>query len=74
MSAWQPIETAPKDGTTIFGRNMKMGERGLVHFNTDGRWEMVNGKTNWPNGIFFEPTHWMMEPGVEPLPEPPEGT
>lgn len=59
MSDWQPIDTAPKDGTTIFGANWKLGQRGLVHMNHQGEWEMVNGLTNMPMGIGFYPTHWM---------------
>jgi hypothetical protein len=66
--AWRPIETAPKDGTIIYGENGKFGQRGLVHFNSQGEWEMVNGLTNMPIGIGFYPTHW------QPLPTPPEGT
>lgn len=62
MTAWQPIETAPKDGTTIFGANVKLGQRGLVHMNNQGEWELVNGLTNYPMGIGFYPTHWMPEP------------
>ena len=65
MTDWQPIETAPKDGTTIFGTSAKMGHRGMVHFNSDGEWEFVDGLTNLPAGVGFLPTHWM------PLPESP---
>lgn len=62
MSEWQLIETAPKDGTTIFGKNVKMGQRGLVHFNAQGEWEIVDGLTNYPAGVGFYPTHWIPEP------------
>ena len=65
MGEWQPIETAPRDGTTVFGESAKMGQRGMVHWN-EGEWEMVNGLTNTPMGIGFYPTHWM------PLPDAPE--
>jgi len=70
---WQPIETAPKDGTKIdlWGRNLltwdKRGER-IVNV----AWGRV---TNWlgregddwqtGRGEDFQPTHWM------PLPDPP---
>lgn len=55
---WQPIETAPKDGTTIFGVDAKWGNRGMVHFNAQGEWEFVDGMTNLPAGHGFHPTHW----------------
>jgi hypothetical protein len=60
---WQPIETAPKDGTLILG----------VKFDTDGQpwlaafewiiagiWDAYQWEVDW------EPTHWM------PLPAPPQ--
>jgi Protein of unknown function (DUF551) len=67
---WQPIETAPKDGTVIWtlwnGVNNKTGEPSryynAAHFdNEGGDW--------WDTGgdyVIDEPTHWM------PLPEPPK--
>lgn len=66
IARWQPIESAPKDGTTIFGANAKMGQRGLVHMNSQGEWELVDGLTNYPMGKSFYPTHWLPEP------DPPE--
>lgn len=74
MSEWQPIETAPKDGTTIpviwdgvvrFARfDLRGGpfdDNGML---TPG-WVFVayDGK---PRARAFEPTHWL------PLPEPPK--
>lgn len=61
MNPWKPIETAPRDGMTIFAANAKMGQRGMVHFNGI-EWEMVDGLTNTPMGIGFYPTHWMHLP------------
>lgn len=64
MSEWRGIETAPKDGMTIFGCHDKLGQRGMVSFNGH-EWEMVDGITNTRMGIGFFPTHWMH------LPDPP---
>lgn len=70
---WQPIETAPRDGTEIllfqaiqYGVMMRVGnwdERG-EHIDTGKR---VAGWTEADDGYIgcIEPTHWM------PLPEPP---
>jgi hypothetical protein len=66
---WQPIETAPKDGTAILlwpynpgdaygGYALK--EVALGYYTPDEEW--FNPEQRCP----FEPTHWM------PLPEPPE--
>lgn len=56
---WQPIETAPKDGTEILtwdGQDAKILRWAL------GRWD------DWGEmpGALLPPTHWM------PLPEPPK--
>lgn len=62
MSEWQPIETAPKDGTEI-----------LVF--DDGAyivtpWIEGDDQSGWWDNGFMDPppTHWM------PLPAPPERT
>ena len=64
MSEWQPIETAPKDGSVfIIGRD-------------DSEHHAYSGTAYWLNGYFRDsadmpsvrwvaPTHWM------PLPTPP---
>ena len=60
---WQPIETAPKDGTWIIGvwKNV-LGELGVVPV----RWGVSWDNQYWANGVVvYEPTHW------RPLPEPP---
>ena len=69
MGQWQPIETAPKDGTKV--------DMWRVHYRTpDVFWS--NGEDWWcvdgkfmqsdpvPLGTSPEPTHW------QPLPEPPK--
>ena len=80
-SKWQPIETAPRDGTRILAWNSEYGQRetymsmyskGSVGYE---RWVRGNGPAeigwDWQepmNGWAFtwKPTHWM------PLPEAPE--
>ena len=72
MNEWQPIETAPKDGTRILVYN------GSIYV---AAWEeatmTLKEKKDWVyscyslNGwnyyeIVYEPTHWM------PLPKPPD--
>ena len=67
MTNWQPIETAPKDGTTIAGADLyrwvkyKPGST-KGQLKRGGRWQRFNGY-GWENA--GPPTHWM------PLPEPP---
>jgi hypothetical protein len=74
-SAWQPIETAPKErvGPHLYenhGPTILLGFAGTNAIKT-GRWEWhQNGRTgNWKcegRVTFQKPTHWM------PLPEPPK--
>lgn len=70
MSNWQPIETAPKDGTFFlaFSRNeMIVCNQPPGH--PIGRWSFDSRKHRWCGGTFgtLAPlTHW------HPLPEPPE--
>jgi hypothetical protein len=66
MSDWQPMETAPKDGTDVLL---------AAQWDKTGRW--LQGIGRWNNGRYQEnavgwgwtwyaqPTHWM------PLPDPP---
>ena len=77
MSEWQPIETAPKDGTII---DVWLGEadRSDVEFycttgtRRSAGWCFKNGKFRPLGGlepampVFVIPTHWM------PLPDPPQ--
>lgn len=73
---WQPIETAPKDGTTVLlyrptalrwcvvdkGRweTQKYHSKPSPYWSSDQKLPTVAEQRSW------EPTHWM------PLPEPPE--
>lgn len=77
---WQPIETAPKDGTPILAWNEKYGARetrwelyreGSLAFSwsqegkgPDGAWRWAEPQNNW--GSSWAPTHWM------PLPAAPD--
>ncbi|CAB4188119.1 Domain of unknown function DUF551 [uncultured Caudovirales phage] len=65
---WQPIETAPKDGTWILGywRDQRITEYPRVIFANDCSqhdvWYTADNRDFGP----VYPTHWM------PLPEPPK--
>lgn len=63
MSDWQPIETAPRDGTPVLGYMPSYyqgkGGRSVILW-LDGEW--------FDNRAFAtDPSHWM------PLPDPPKG-
>lgn len=76
MSSWQPIETAPTDGTPVLGWNAEYGARetrsvtytpgspGFEAGRTDRWWRWSEPKNSWL--MAWDPTHWM------PLPPPPE--
>jgi len=75
LSQWEPIETAPKDGTAILV--LVYGSKNAVVRFIDGYWSVYHLETesrfmNWLRGpkdwlvLSKEPTHWM------PLPEPPK--
>ena len=69
MSEWQPIETAPREGSPFLG---------AVYWADTGEWEILRMAWNETAGRFGDatyapfihdqeqPTHWM------PLPEPPK--
>ena len=67
MTAWQPIETAPKDGTLIvavvncYHTLEKHTEQFAVVFFNDGNWVSEH-----PLSGGYDPTHWMT------LPDPPQ--
>lgn len=61
-SKWQPIETAPRDGTPILG--YADGKMATVKWNDYDFWDLfVCG--SWAEDGEWNPTHWM------PLPDPP---
>lgn len=75
---WQPIETAPKDGTCILickatdadgepivGETFGLFVHRAAWWDFDNAWIVYNSVFQ-ELPAFFEPTHWM------PLPEPPK--
>lgn len=64
MSAWQPIETAPKDGTPVLIWDTLNREHSIAHFVVGGGaftgWFHIN---DWTGGARFD--HW------QPLPPKP---
>ena len=70
LSPWQPISTAPKDGTeVILGAWRTYGTEGWFHVQSD-RWKVgESGRAFWRDWVDydFNPTHWMP---VEALPIP----
>lgn len=69
MSDWQPIESAPKDGTAIWVADLKAGAMEPVRTQ---RWyygEWTNIYTD--NSISWKPTHWQPLPPCCPSNEIP---
>jgi len=71
MNDWQPIETAPRDGSSVIVFGPAMNKPTLGHW--DAERYSRNPKPHWEWAPYFgvrwnrdnQPTHWM------PLPEPP---
>lgn len=70
MTPWQPIETAPRDGTPLLGfvPSYYQGKGGICLLIWLKNAREPDG--HWYDGHAFktDPTHWM------PLPEPPKET
>ena len=66
MTKWQPIETAPKDGTGVIV--FYYAKAGMAFaFWADGKWlEVSPALPSMMENEYCTPTHWM------PLPESPE--
>lgn len=71
MSEWQPISTAPKDGTTILAycqpRYAETDEPMEFSYVSVIRWLDKYKNSKWPwrhvlNNSAAEPTHWMALP------------
>ncbi|WP_395055235.1 DUF551 domain-containing protein [Polaromonas sp.] len=72
VTQWQPIETAPKNGTEIILRKGdRVGSAGWIKWPSSEHEEAVEGWTIGHDGDSWDddqaPTHWM------PLPAPPTG-
>ncbi len=82
LPTWQPIETAPKDGTDVMlsnGKSVSVGswlhQEPVIRErrDLDGRYidqdefDGFEGWVDWGGGMQPAPTHWM------PLPPPPGG-
>jgi hypothetical protein len=70
---WQPIETAPKDGTTYIGGRLLCwvtlpGRDDMVpeYFVMDARWQ--DGRHRFRSATSGNPSHWMP---LEPIPHGP---
>lgn len=67
MGEWQPIETAPKDGTRVLVARFAPGTKYDKIMKVD-RWQEKYSGFGLFNHTYWPPTHWM------PLPAPPENT
>lgn len=76
LNQWQPIETAPRDGTEILGWNHNSSYLVRPYICWFGKDDYVRGEPrwlkgdgdSWSTGYYYtpcEPTHWM------PLPDAP---
>jgi hypothetical protein len=71
MNGWQPIETAPRDGTPILlGRFVKKCKYGRANIQRVDWWRRPEDKQTYVGfgqfSSYWPPTHWMH------LPPPPE--
>jgi len=65
MTEWQPIETAPRDGSCLLAIATDDGYTfGVLERDKRGNW-IHEGEPTFCKGYYFEPTHW------RDLPEPP---
>lgn len=71
MTEWQPIKTAPRDGTHIIGRGPSVYSDGTVtigeiwwEIDRWSQWETVDAKTK--KLVDYEKGHWQ---GVDIIPE-----
>lgn len=64
QSAWQPIETAPTDGTNVMIAEDHRESRGEAYYDAEEcRWYLANtGRGDYPDPHEPFPTHWMPLP------------
>lgn len=55
MGEWQKIETASRDGTSMWGYSSKYDEWFEVRFGNLATWEARGPDGDWYQ---YEPTHW----------------
>ena len=73
-SGWQPIETAPRDGTIILvwvdGECIVVRWLKWCNSNDPGRWELTRTGSYAADGeLYADPTHWQpLPPAPEPAP------
>jgi hypothetical protein len=70
-AGWQPIETAPRDGTRILARGGALDEIEVVAYSPNvGAWATphytLDDRDDEPDG-YNRPRFWMPLPGIEPL-------
>jgi hypothetical protein len=85
MSEWQPIDTAPKDGTAILAFPCRIDDpagNGLIdapYVVIWRDWTQYGGDAGWHEAggeryAMWEPTHWMLlPPGPKQNPPSPAG-
>jgi hypothetical protein len=70
---WQPIETAPRDGTPILAREKGAGPAVYMMCAMWSGSELegwrIPGARGWTNARWFHPTHWMHLPPPPALKE-----
>ena len=83
MTDWQPIETAPKNGTLIIVADADVGcfpmrwghiqRNALFAPNTVGMWVASDGSFTWTDARGYGPTFWMpADDYTQETPMPPE--
>jgi hypothetical protein len=74
---WQPIETAPRDGTPILAREKGAGPAVYMMCTMWSGSELegwrIPGARGWTNARWFHPTHWMHLPPPPALKENSDG-